>query len=393
MTATTEPRPAGAPAAAVPAQAHRPQGAGPLGVALIGCGNISTQYLDNLTAFPDVNVVMCADLFPDRAAARAGQYGIGAWGSPADALAHPGVELIVNLTIPAAHAEVAEAALAAGKHVWNEKPLTDQPETARALLAKAAQAGLRVGCAPDTVLGPGLQSVRRLIAAGGIGAPLSALAMFRSPGPDAWHPDPAFLYARGAGPLFDMGPYYLSALAGLFGPVRRVAAVGRRAQESRTVGSGPKAGTSFPVEVPSYVSAVLEYRDGPTATLVFTFDSAAGREPLLEVNGTDAVLALPDPNRFDGALSVRRRGEAEWTRQEPAGVSTGRGVGVLDLARAVRAGRPHRASGELALHVLEVMTAVQRSAETGSFEEVDSVFTLPEAVPDDFDPLAATLAR
>ena len=185
------------------------------------------------------------------------------WGSPADALAHPGVQLVVNLTVPAAHAEVIAAAIAAGKHVWSEKPLTLDVPAGRALLAEADAAGVRVGCAPDTVLGAGLQSARRLIDSGAIGTPLTALTLLQGPGPQSWHPDPEFLFAPGAGPLFDLGPYYLSVLAMLFGPARRVAAVGRRPRESRVIGSGPRAGTEFAVAVPTYVAALAEYAGGP----------------------------------------------------------------------------------------------------------------------------------
>lgn len=365
----------------------------PLGVAVIGCGNISTQYLRQLTAFPDLQVLFCADLDPARAAAQAKAFDVPGSGLPAEALAHPGVELVVNLTIPAAHAEVAHTALSAGKHVWNEKPLTDDLDAAHALLQHAEDAGLRIGCAPDTLLGPGFQTAARLIADGAIGTPLTALALLQGPGPDRWHPDPAFLFARGAGPLFDMGPYYLSALAWLFGPATRTAAVGRRAQPVRTVKSGPLAGTSFPVETPSQVSALLEYRDGPAATVLFSCDSPLERSGFLEVTGTEATLALPDPNHFDGEIRLRRAGDAEWTVVPTVGTGTGRGAGVLELARALREDRPHRASGELALHVLETMTAIERSAATGAFQQIHSAFPAPAPLPADWSPNTRSTQR
>ena len=190
----------------------------PLGVGIVGCGNISDQYLRHLVTFPDVQVLFCADIDTERAKAQAAAYDVPAAGSVQQALEHPGVELVVNLTIPAAHAEVASAAIAVGKHVWNEKPLAPDVASGCALLGQARQAGLRIGCAPDTVLGAGLQSARRLISAGAIGTPLSALTLLQGPGPESWHPDPEFLFAKGAGPLFDLGPYYLSVLATLFGP-------------------------------------------------------------------------------------------------------------------------------------------------------------------------------
>ena len=221
-------------------------GGAPIGVAVVGCGTVSEEYFPNLTSFPDLNVLFCADLDLARAKDQAAKYGVGASGSLAEALEHPGVELVVNLTLPVSHAEVASAAIAAGKHVWNEKPLTTDPATGRALLAQATQAGVRLGCAPDTVLGAGLQTARRLIADGAIGAPQTALTLMQSPGPESWHPSPEFLFQSGAGPLFDLGPYYFSALATIFGPAARVAAIGRRAAATRVIGSGPKAGRRVP---------------------------------------------------------------------------------------------------------------------------------------------------
>jgi predicted dehydrogenase len=296
------------------------------------------------------------------------------------------VELVVNLTIPAAHAGVASAAIAAGKHVWNEKPLAPDLASGRALLRQARQAGLRVGCAPDTVLGAGLQSARRLISAGAIGTPVSALTLLQGPGPESWHPDPDFLFAKGAGPLFDLGPYYLSVLATLFGPATRVAAVGRRARDTRVIGSGPRAGTEFTVEVPTYVSALAEYAGAQTASLLFSWDSPLGRVGFVEITGTEATLAVPDPNRFDGDLRVRRARETEWTVIPSAGAAAGRGIGVVDMARAIRRGEPHRASGEMALHVLEMMTAIKWSASGTGFEAIGSVFEMPAGLDPEWDP-------
>ena len=361
----------------------------PFGVAVVGCGNISNQYLKNLTAFPDVRVLFCADIDAERAKAQAAAYGVPAAGSVEQALEHPDVQLVVNLTIPAAHAEVASAAIAAGRHVWNEKPLAPDVAAGRALLEQARAAGLRVGCAPDTMLGAGIQSARRLIASGAIGTPLSALILFQGQGPESWHPDPEFLFARGAGPLFDMGPYYLSALATLFGPAARVAAIGRKARGTRVIGSGPRAGTEFSVEMPSYVSALAEYDGGQAASLLFSWDSPLHRAGFLEITGTEATLAMPDPNRFDGDLRVRRADEREWTVIGSAGAAAGRGSGVVDMVRAIRHGRPHRASGEMALHVLELMTAIDRSGRTAAFEPVESGFEVPAALAEDWDPYVA----
>jgi predicted dehydrogenase len=361
----------------------------PFGIAVVGCGNISKQYLKHLTKFPDVQVLFCADLDQGRAKAQAAAYGVPASGGVEQALEHPDVQLVVNLTVPAAHAEVASAAIAAGKHVWNEKPLAPDVAAGRALLDQARAAGVRVGCAPDTVLGAGIQSARRLIASGAIGTPLSALTLLQGPGPEAWHPDPEFLFAKGAGPLFDLGPYYLSVLATLFGPTTRVAAISRRARDTRVIGSGPRKGTEFAVEVPTFISAVAEYASGQAASLLFSWDSPLHRMGFLEITGTDATLAVPDPNQFDGDLKVRRADEREWTVIGSTGAAAGRGSGVVDMVRAIRRGEPHRASGEMALHVLEMMTAIDRSGETAAFEPVESSFDLPAALPEDWNPHVA----
>jgi predicted dehydrogenase len=358
----------------------------PFGVAVVGCGNISKQYLTNLAAFPDVQVLFCADIDVERARAQAAAYGVPAAGGVEEALEHPGVRLVVNLTIPAAHAEVASAAIAAGKHVWNEKPLAPDVAAGRALLEAARAAGVRVGCAPDTVLGAGLQSARRLIDSGAIGTPTSALTLMQGPGPESWHPDPEFLFATGAGPLFDMGPYYLSTLATLFGPATRVAAIGRKARDTRVIGSGQRAGTEFNVDVPTYTAALAEYAGDQAATLLFSWDSPLGRWGFVEITGTDATLALPDPNRFDGDLRVRKAGDTEWTIIGAQGAVAGRGSGVVDMVRAIGSGEPHRATGELALHVLEMMTAIERSAVSASFEPIGSVFDVPDALAVDWDP-------
>jgi predicted dehydrogenase len=365
----------------------------PVGVAVVGCGTISNQYLQNMTSFGDLEVLYCADIDLSRAKGQADKYGVPAAGGTDQALSHPGVEIVVNLTIPAVHASVSGAAIAAGKHVWTEKPLALDVASGRSFMDSASQAGLLVGCAPDTVLGAGLQTARRLILNGVIGEPRTALALLRVAGPERWHPDPAFLYRRGAGPLFDMGPYYLSALATIFGPASRVAAVGRRAWDNRVIATGPRAGTSFAVEVPSHVSALIEYASGPAATVVLSFDSPVRRSSLIEITGTEAVMALPDPNMFDGDIRIRSFGDDEWTVVPAVGAVDGRGLGVLDMARAVRSGDAvPRASGEIGLHVLDTMEAIETSAADGEFRPVRSEFRLPEMLEADWDPKARTLA-
>ncbi|SEO31372.1 Gfo/Idh/MocA family protein [Actinacidiphila rubida] len=363
---------------------------GPVGVALVGAGVISTQYLTALSTFPDVRVLSVADLDVARARAQAEAYGVPAHGDLASALAIPEVEIVVNLTIPAAHAEVATAALRAGKHVYGEKPLALAPSDGAKILAEAQTRGLRVGSAPDTFLGAGLQSAARALRAGLIGEPVSATAVTQGPGPESWHPSPEFLFQYGAGPLFDIGPYYLTALVALFGSVDRVAATARQARAQRVIGSGPKAGTVFDVEVPTHVHALLDFANGPSTSATFSFDSSVPRR-MIEITGTEGTLSLPDPNTFDGPLQVRALGEEEWRDLPVEGTTAGRGIGVLDMARAVRGGDRHRASGELAQHVLELMASITDSAERHGFVGMESAAPAVETLPDGWDPVAATL--
>jgi len=373
------------------AGAGRPGRGGPVGVAVVGCGTISREYLRNMTSFPDLRVLFCADIDLERAAKQAASYGVPDSGTADEALRHPDVEIVVNLTIPSVHAEVTSAALAAGKSVWTEKPLTLDSGAGQRLLAEAQQAGLLLGCAPDTVLGAGLQTARRLMAEGVIGVPQTALTLFQSPGPERWHPDPEFLFQRGAGPVFDMGPYYLSWLATIFGPAERVAAVGRRSRDTRVIASGPRAGTEFPVEMPTHYSTLIEYARGPAATMLFSFESPLPRHGFMEVTGTEATMVLPDPNRFDGEIKIRAIGAEDFEVVPVSGATDGRGLGVLDMARVLRRGGLLRAPGELGLHVLETMEAIDRSAADHSFQPVRSGFSLPEPLDSSWDPRASTL--
>ncbi|MFI7543848.1 Gfo/Idh/MocA family protein [Actinoplanes sp. NPDC049599] len=363
--------------------------AGPVRVGVIGAGTISETYLRNLTAFPDLDVRMVADLDPGRAAAQAARHGVPAAGTAAELLADPAVELVVNLTIPAAHVDVGLAALEAGKHVWAEKPLALDRPSARKLLDRAHELGLRAASAPDTVLGAGLQTARRAVDAGRIGEPRTALALFQSPGPESWHPAPEFLFQAGGSPLLDMGPYYLTALVHLLGPIGRVTATGGRARPTRVIGSGPRAGTEFPVTVPTTVTALLEFGRGGSAQLVLTFDSALPRTTL-EVAGTLGTAVLPDPNRFDGPTLLHPlAGEPQElaARGHPAS----RGTGVLELARAIRAGVPERASGALAYHVLDAMQAINESIADRRPVVVPSTAEAPPTLPAGWDPYARTL--
>lgn len=381
-----------------------PVGSGPVGIGVIGAGNISDTYLENLNSFPDVEVLIVGDVLAERAAAQAHKHGVPASGTAADVLAHPGVELVINLTIPAAHVEVSSLAIAAGKHVWSEKPIGIDRESARALLAQADAAGLRVGIAPDTVLGPGIQSAKRAIERGDIGRPLFAQTSMQYQGPEVFHPNPGFLYANGAGPLFDMGPYYLTTLVSILGPVATVAAMGLKQVEERTILVGPDAGQTFPVEVPSTINVLSTFEGGAQSESLLSFDSALRRQGFFEISGTEGTIVLPDPNMFTGRTAITRpfghRGsdpavsavaEQEFTEVPEEGVVVGRGLGALDMARAIRTGRPHRATGELGFHVLDTMVAAQDSAARGEFVTVQSTVEPIAAVPVDFDPFARTL--
>jgi predicted dehydrogenase len=366
-----------------------PVGVGAVGVGVIGAGVISTEYLENLTRFPDLRVLFVADLDEDRARTQAEKFGVPAAGSVAELLADDAIEIVVNLTIPKVHVEVALQILAAGKHVWSEKPFGLDRVSGRQLLDAAHAAGLRVATAPDTFLGAGIQSARRLVEAGGIGAPLTALTLLQSPGPESWHPNPDFLFQDGAGPLFDLGPYYLTALIQLFAPIARVTAVASVAKPLRTIGSGPRVGESFQVTVPTHVSALYEFESGQTAQSVFSFDSQLKRA-LFEVAGVDATLVVPDPNTFSGDLLVHRGDEIETIAA--TGSTAGRGTGVAELAQAIRAGRPERASGEQAFHVLDVMVATIESAAAHAPVEIASTVTLAPPLPAGWDPRVRTLA-
>lgn len=366
---------------------------GPVGVGIIGAGVIAAQYLTQLATFPDVEVRAIGDLRPEAAAARAEEYGIPHHGGVETVLDDPEVEIVINLTIPAAHYAVSSSILAAGKHVWSEKPLTTTREDASALLQQATEAGLRVGCAPDTVLGAGVQSALRALASGEVGEPRSAVARFRSPGPESWHPNPDFLFQRGAGPLYDMGPYYLTSLVLAYGPVVSVSAVASQASATRTIGSGPRAGESFEVEVPTHINGLLRFAGGTTGAIELSFDDPVGRPHVLELTGSTGTIALPDPNVFDGPSLIAQRGDGDWTEREASGAVTGRGLGVLEMARAIRANRPHRLTGQLADHVLDIMISLDEAAGAadGQSVELRSTVSAPAPLDADFDPLAATL--
>ncbi len=354
---------------------------------VIGCGTISQVYLRNLAASPEVEIAACADVVPERAAARAAEFGVARACSPAALLADSEIDLVVNLTVPSAHFEINLAALQAGKHVWSEKPLAVDREHGAALVREAAERGLLLGCAPDTVLGAGLQTCRRVLDEGLIGEPLAASAFFFNQGPERWHADPAFLYQPGAGPLWDVGIYHLTALVNLLGPVHRVTALGRKLFAERVIGSGTRAGESFTVGTDTYVSCVLEFSSGVLANLVASFGVWGADLPTLQLYGSGGVLNAPDPNTFGGPLRANLHGdELGWRGLDLDGDDgeanrNRRGIGVIDLVRSVADGRPPRASGELALHVVDVLQSVAESTTGGRHVEVASTCRRPTPLP------------
>jgi len=354
-----------------------------VGVGLIGCGYISDIYLKNLTGAELVEVRACADVMPERARARAETYGIPTACSVEELLADPGIEIVLNLTVPKAHYAVALAALEAGKSVHNEKPLTLTRAEGKRLLDLAESKGLLVGCAPDTFLGGGLQTCRKLIDEGAIGEPVALNAFMLDHGTEGWHPDPEFYYEAGGGPLFDMGPYYLTAIVAMLGPVRRVTGSARISQGERVISSQPKAGKRITVEVPTHISTVMDFVQGSVGTLVTSFDSWGHELPEIEMYGTEGTLSCPDPNYFAGPVRVRKAREKEW-REAPLAFGyreNSRGVGVLDMASALRAGRLNRANGAMAYHVLDIMHAVHDASASGQHVLLESTCERPAPLP------------
>jgi predicted dehydrogenase len=357
----------------------------PVKVGVVGCGTISGIYLKNAQWLKAFDIVACADLFVERAQARAAEYGVPKAYTVAELLADPAVEIVLNLTIPNAHAEIGLAALAAGKSVYNEKPLAISRADGERMLALAAAKELRVGCAPDTFLGGGIQTCRALIDDGVIGTPVAAVAFMMNHGPEGWHPDPDFYYQVGAGPMFDMGPYYLTALINLIGPVRRVTGSAQITAPQRTITSEPKHGTIIAVNTPTHVAGVMDFASGAVGTIVTSFDVWGSNVPRIEIYGTEGTLSVPDPNTFGGPVRLNRAGTREW---EDVPLTHGyaensRGLGVADMAAAIRSGRPHRASGALAYHVLDLMHAFHDASREGKHIDIALTCDRPAPLPAD----------
>ncbi|MEO7414058.1 MAG: Gfo/Idh/MocA family oxidoreductase [Opitutaceae bacterium] len=353
-----------------------------LGIGIIGCGKISDAYFAGLRPYPFLEIVACADLLFERAERKAAQHGVRAL-SIADLLAEPDIAIVINLTVPQAHAAVNESILRAGKHAYCEKPFALNVADGARVLALARERGLLVGCAPDTFLGSGLQTARALIDQGAIGTPLSAMAHFLHRGHETWHPAPEFYYQAGGGPMFDMGPYYLTALVNFLGPIARVGGIARRGYDERTITSQPQAGKKILVEVPTHYFGTVEFAGGAVASLVTSFDTYPFPLPRLVVFGTEGTLEAPDPNHFHGDVRLYDRATKTYVVAPPTHAAERlRGTGVADMARAVlRRDRSFRASGELAQHIVEAMCGFDLASITGRTIALDTTCARPAAFP------------
>ena len=356
-------------------------------IGIVGCGTISAAYLKNAKMFENINVLACADMILERAQGRAAEFEVPKACSVEDILADEAVEIILNLTIPKAHAEVGMAALAAGKHLYNEKPLAVSREDGREMVALAAAKGLLIGGAPDTFLGGGHQTCRKLIDDGWIGTPVAATAFMMGRGHENWHPDPAFYYHVGGGPMFDMGPYYLTALVNMIGPVKQVTGVTRKTFNERLITSQPKHGEKIQVEIPTHITGIMEFVNGAIGTITTSFDVWGGQLPCIEVYGTEGSLSVPDPNGFGGQVKVKR-GRGDWVEVPLVYgyCDNSRSIGVADMAYALRSGRQHRANGALTFHVLDLMHAFHDASLAGKHCILESDCERPAGLPLDLLP-------
>lgn len=365
-----------------------------MAIGIIGCGTISDAYLKGAARSRMIRVKSVADVRAEAAAAKAKEYGVAAAGVDA-LLADPEIELVLNLTIPAAHAPIDLRIVEAGKHAYSEKPLAVDLAEAEQMLLVAKARGVRVGCAPDTFLGASHQACRRAIDEGRIGTPVGGAITIMSHGMEHWHPNPAFYYQRGGGPVHDMGPYYLTELVNLLGPVARVSAEAGIGNPVRTISSAPLAGQTIAVEVPTMVNGVLAFAGGANVSASLSWDVWKHTRTPIEIYGADGSLLDPDPNWFGGEVKISRA-DGEWevlpidghpfgvpnrTTRTGAEVADYRIIGLLDMVAAIRAGRPHRASAELALHVLEVMDAFATSSREGRHVAIRNMCDRPAPVP------------
>ncbi len=348
-------------------------------VGIIGCGQISSIYMESPKLFDVLNIVACADIDMNRARAQAQRYNIPHMYTVEELLADPDIEIVVNLTIPAAHAKVSMDIIHAGKAVYGEKPLAIDKVQGNALLEAAYARQLRIGSAPDTFLGGGIQTCIKLINEGRIGTPVAATAFMLYHGPEMFHHNPDFYYQPGGGPMFDMGPYYLTALINLIGPIHRVSAVAHTAFSERTVQVGPLKDQIITVNTPTHIAGIMDFASGAVGTLITSFDVWSHSLPRIEIYGTEGSLSVPDPNTFGGPVLVSMAGSREWQEVPLTYGYTGnsRGIGLADMAYAMRSGRMHRANGEMAYHVLDVMQSFLESSEQGRHIELTSTCERP----------------
>jgi len=347
-------------------------------IGIVGCGNISGAYFGGAQKTDVVEIKSCADLNMDAARRQAEKHGCEA--VTVDALlADPEIELVVNLTIPRAHAEVALRAIEAGKHTYSEKPFAVDVASGKRVIDAARAKGVRVGCAPDTFLGAGIQTSRKALDGGAIGKPLAGSAFMCGHGHESWHPNPAFYYDIGGGPMFDMGPYYVTALVNILGPAKRVAAVTSKGFDERIATSEAAKGLRIPVNTPTHLAGTIEFANGAVVTMIMSFDMWRHGLPCIELYGTEGSIRVPDPNGFGGTVSVSKARE-DWQEVPLAFPNNARMIGVIDMAQAIRSGRPHRANGELAYHVLEVMASFEQSSVTGRHVEMSTQIERPAAM-------------
>lgn len=358
----------------------------PVRVGVIGCGAISNQYFKAAKLFPILDIAVCADLNLDLAQMKAAEFNVAKACSVDELLGEPTIEIVLNLTIPKAHVPIGLRALEAGKHTYAEKPLGLNVAEGQTLLDLAAAKRLRVGCAPDTFLGAGIQTARKLIDDGVIGKPVAFTAFMLSRGVEHWHPNPEFYYAPGGGPMFDMGPYYLTALLNLLGPARRVMGLASVSTPERTITSEPFKGRAIKVTTPDHVVGTIEFESGAVGMLMTSFATRAAaydNQNPITIFGTQGTIKVPDPNGFDGPVFLTKFDdkdesvEVEHTFLQ----GYGRAVGLADMAHAIRSGRPHRCSAGQAFKVLELMQAFIDSSDGGKEIRPTRQYERPAPMP------------
>lgn len=348
-------------------------------VGMVGCGTISRTYIQGIGRYDSLRLTCVADINADNAAAAAEQAGCEAV-EVSELMARTDVDIVLNLTIPKAHAEVDLLAIAAGKHVYCEKPLALDREEGWRVIEAARTQGVRVGVAPDTFLGGGIQTCRRLIDEGRIGEPVAAVAFMAGHGHEGWHPSPAFYYEKGGGPMLDMGPYYVTALVSLLGPAKQVSGFTRTTFSERTITSEPLKGTVIRPEVPTHYAGAIQFENGAVCNIIQSFDIWGAQLPRIEIYGSEGSLSVPDPNTFGGPVAWLKAGERQWN-EVPLTHSdqVQRSIGLADMAHALGQGRQeHRVNGDLAYHVLEIMDLFEESSDQGRHLEVKSRCRRPQ---------------